>query len=183
MYYKQSTGVLLAQKSTATPQWVKWIHETAGIIHCLECLQLDGCWFTWDNAPVWPHHENCHCRLEAIDYLIVQMNASAYSDYSKFDPYLFDPNNFYKHGKNKAFESWGYSVDDAKWLQDEMERQAREKYISGEYTLGKLNIFGQRINIVIEIPRKDGSGTVTFTSGWMVEPNGKLKLNTPYGGK
>lgn len=64
-----------------------------------------------------------------------------------------------------------------------MERQAREKYISGEYTLGKLNIFGQRTNIVIEIPRKDGSGTVTFTSGWMVEPNGKLKLNTPYGGK
>lgn len=118
---------MLVQKSTATPQWVKWIHETAGIIHCLECLQLDGCWFTWDNAPVWPHHENCHCRLEAIDYLIVQMNASAYSDYSKFDPYLFDPNNFYKHGKNKAFESWGYSVDDAKWLQDEMERQAREK--------------------------------------------------------
>ena len=52
MYYKQSTGVLLVQKSTATPQWVKWIHETAGIIHCLECLQLDGCWFTWDNAPV-----------------------------------------------------------------------------------------------------------------------------------
>ena len=100
MYYKQSTGLLLVQKSTATPQWVKWIHETAGIIHCFECLQLDGCWFTWDNAPVWPHHENCHCRLEAIDYLIVQMNASAYSDYSKFDPCLFDPNNFYKHGKN-----------------------------------------------------------------------------------
>ena len=58
MYYKQSAGVLLVQKSTAIPQWVKWIHETAGIIHCLECLQLDGCWFTWDNTPVWPHHEN-----------------------------------------------------------------------------------------------------------------------------
>lgn len=64
-----------------------------------------------------------------------------------------------------------------------MERQAREKYISGEYTLGKLNIFGQRMNIVIEIPRKDGSGTATFTSGWMVKPSGKLKLNTPYRGK
>ena len=71
----------------------------------------------------------------------------------------------------------------AKWLQAEMERQAREKYISGEYELGKLNAFGQRINIVIEIPRKDKEGTVTFVSGWMVEPNGKLKLNTPYGGK
>lgn len=64
-----------------------------------------------------------------------------------------------------------------------MERQAREKYIAGEYSLGKLNLYGQRINIVIEIPRKNGLGTVTFVSGWMVEPGEKLKLNTPYGGK
>ena len=35
----------------------------------------------------------------------------------------------------------------------------------------------------IEIPRKNGIGTVTFTSGWMVEAGGKIKLNTPYGGK
>ena len=132
---------------------------------------------------MWPHHEKCHCRLEAINYLVVLMNASAYSNYRKFDPYLFDPNNFYKHGKNKAFESWGYSVDDGKWLQAEMERQAREKYTAGDYSLGKLDAWGQRINIVVEIPRKDGSGVVTFTSGWMVEPNGKIKLNTPYGGE
>ena len=132
---------------------------------------------------MWPHHEKCHCRLEAIDYLVVLMNASAYSNYRKFDPYLFDPNNFYKHGKNKAFESWGYSADDGKWLQAEMERQAREKYTSGDYSLGKLDAWGQRINIVVEIPRKDGSGVVSFTSGWMVEPNGKIKLNTPYGGE
>ena len=111
------------------------------------------------------------------------MNATAYSDYSKFDPYLFNTTGIYPHKKEKLFKQWGYTVDDAKWLQAEMERQAREKYISGEYELGKLNAFGQRINIVIEIPRKDKEGTVTFVSGWMVEPNGKLKLNTPYGGK
>lgn len=64
-----------------------------------------------------------------------------------------------------------------------MERQAREKYISGEYTLGKLDIRGQRIDIRVTIPRKDGSGDVSFITGWMVLPNGKLKLNTPYGGK
>ena len=29
----------------------------------------------------------------------------------------------------------------------------------------------------------DGSGDVSFITGWMVLPNGKLKLNTPYGGK
>jgi len=49
--------------------------------------------------------------------------------------------------------------------------------------LGKLDIRGQRINIRVTIPRKDGSGDVSFITGWMVLPNGKLKLNTPYGGK
>lgn len=183
MYQKRCSGTLLPGKSNNTPQWIKWVHVVTGFIHCPQCLQLDGCWFLRKKAPEWPHHDRCHCILEPIDYLIVLMNVSAQSNYSKFDPYLFDPNNFYRHGKNKIFESWGYTVDDAKWLQAEMERQAREKYISGEYELGKLNIFGQRINIVIEIPRKDKEETVTFISGWMVEPNGQLKLNTPYGGK
>lgn len=183
MYNKQCIGALLVQKSEDTPCWVKWVHESDGIFHCLECLQLNGCWFKRDNAPIPPHHKNCHCKLEAIDYLTVLMCASAYSNYSKFDPYLFDPNKIYKHGKNEVFESWGYTIDDAKWLQEELERQAKKKYVSGDYELGKLNAFGQRINIIIEIPRKDKDGTVRFISGWMVEPNGKIKLNTPYGGK
>lgn len=76
-----------------------------------------------------------------------------------------------------------YTVEDAKWLQTEMERQAREKYLLGEYELGKLNRYGQRINITIVIPRRDQHGMVSFTSGWMVKPNGELLLNTPYGGK
>lgn len=105
MYNKRCIGVLLVQKSDDAPQWVKWVHESAGISHCSECLKLDGCWFTKDHAPIWPHHENCHCRLETIDYLIVLTNATSQSDYSKFDPYLFDPEDFYKHGKNKMFES------------------------------------------------------------------------------
>ena len=89
----------------------------------------------------------------------------------------------YWHGKEKLFAEWGYSAEDAHWLQSEMERQAREKYVSGSYQLGNLNLFGQRINIRIEISRKDGWGTVSFISGWMVRPNGKLELTTPFGGK
>ena len=68
-------------------------------------------------------------------------------------------------------------------LQNEIEQQGLAKYLCGEYTLNKLNHNGQRINITIEIPRKDQSGTVTFTSGWMVEPKGKIRLATPYGDK
>ena len=53
-------------------------------------------------------------------------------------------------------------------------------YVAGQYELNKLNSNGQRINIIIKIPRKDKSGDVTFTTGWMVEPNGKIRLITPY---
>lgn len=183
MYYKQHKGELLIQKSTEIPQWVKWVHHVTGLMHCAECLMLDGCWFLLEKAPIWPHHEKCHCTLEAIDYLVVLMNATAKSDYSKFDPYLFNTTGLYTHTKEKLFAQWGYTVDDAMCLKTEMEHQAREKYISGEYELGKLNRFGQRINITIEIPRRDQEGMVSFTSGWMVKPNGELLLNTPYGGK
>jgi hypothetical protein len=144
---------------------------------------LDGCLFLENKTPPWPHHPNCHCTLEPVDYAVVLISVSAYSDYSKFDPYLFNTQGKYSHTKEKLFASWGYTVMDAMWLQAEMERQAMEKYRSGDYRLGTLDVFGQRLNIRIEIPRKDSHGTVSFVSGWMVLPNGKLKLNTPYGGK
>ena len=183
MYYKRCTGAILVQKSTEMPEWVQWTHHSEGKTHCEECLMLDGCWFAGDAHPPCPHHPYCHCTLELIDYALVFANAAAHSDYSKFDPYLFNTTGTYPHNKEKLFKEWGYTVDDAAWLQAEIERQAREKYIAGEYELGSLNKYGQRLDVVIEIPRKDKVGTVTFISGWMVEPNGKLKLNTPYGGK
>lgn len=182
MYYKRCTGALLARKSAGDPEWVQWTHHNEGKTHCEECLKLDGCWFLKSNAPIWPHHHYCHCTLDPIDYATVSKK-TANSEYSKFDPYLFNITGIYPHTKEKLFKMWGYTVDDAKWLQAEMERQAREKYIAGEYILGKLNKDGQRISIRIEIPRKDGSGTVSFVSGWMAQPNGQLRLITPYGGK
>lgn len=183
MYYKRSTGAFLVRKSVEIPEWVQWTHHSEGKTHCTECLMLDGCWFSRDTHPPCPHHPYCHCTLEPINYSLVLENAVANSDYSKFNPYLFNMTGTYPHNKEKLFKEWGYTVDDAKWLQAEMELQSSEKYVAGEYELGKLDIYGQRINIIIEIPRKDREGTVTFVTGWMVEPNGKLKLNTPYGGK
>lgn len=182
-YYKSWRTPIIVRKSLWDNDWVKWVHHPKGQIHCPECLQLDGCYFLRIKAPACPHHFDCHCTLDDIEYSKVEYSARATSDYRKFDPYLFNTNGLFFHGKEKLFAEWGYTVDDARWLQAEMERQAREKYLAGEYSLGKLNLFGQRINITIEIPRKNGLGAVTFVSGWMVEPGGKLKLNTPYGGK
>jgi len=92
-----------------------------GKTHCQECLMLDGCFFQQGKAPLCPHHPYCRCTLEDAEYETVLASASAYSDYSKFDPYLFDPNNSYRHGKNRAFKSWGYSISDSLWLTNEME--------------------------------------------------------------
>ena len=182
MYYKQFTGRILVQRARPDPDWIQWVHRQLSDKHSKECLTLDGCWFLRRNAPAWPHHPYCHCVLEPLDTMTVQMNASAYSDYRKFDPYLFNTRGDYTHNKEKLFQAWGYSVEDARWLQTEMERQAREKYIAGAYSLGRLNDNGQRINIRITIPRKDRSEDVSFVSGWMVYPNGKIQLTTPYGG-
>ncbi len=183
MYYKRSTGAILFRKSAEMPQWARWTHHSEGNSHCPECQKLDGCWFQENKAPPCPQYPFCHCTLDLIDPAVVMMNIVTHSNYSKYDPYLFDPENYYKHGKNKAFESWGYTITDAQWLKDEIERQAREKYASGEYTLGKLDIRGQRIHIRVTIPRKNEPGDISFITGWMVLPNGRLNLNTPYGGK
>ncbi len=162
LFYKRWRAMLATTKNFWDNYWVKWIHQPTGIIHCIECLQLDGCYFLFANVPMYPQHEKCHCSLEAVDYAVVEKNAVANSSYEKFCPYLFNTNGLYFHGKEKLFEQWGYTSEDAKWLQEEMEWQAREKYLVGEYRLGRLDVFGQRVNITIEIPKKNGVDTVTI---------------------
>lgn len=163
--------------------WINWVHNTVGFTHCFTCIRLDGCWFNSQNMPVQPLHERCHCSTEPIPYSQVLSEVKSESAYSKFDPYLFNRGSKYPHSKEKLFEKWGYTIADAKWLQKEIERQGREKYIAGDYTLGVLNHNGQRISIRISIPRKDNGGLVSFVTGWMLYHDGKIKLTTPYGGK
>ena len=165
----------------AIQPWVEWKHIPTGITHCPTCLRLDQCWFSAVDMPQLPQHEYCHCTAISVATSQIRSHAHAYSDYGKYDPYLFDPSHFYKHGKDKLCYSWGYTISDCAWLKEEIERQGLEKYVSGQYTLNKLDRNGQRINIVIEIPRKDRVGTVAFTTGWMVYPKGNIKLSTPYG--
>lgn len=164
-------------------QWVRWIHNFGGKTHCFSCLRLHGCLFNRANMPMLPLHDNCHCTVEEIPYAEVLALTKVESNFKKFDPYLFDPHDFYKHKKNLLFEKWGYTIKDAKWLQHEIEQQGREKYISGDYTLGRLDHNGQRISIRVTIPRNDCDETVSFITGWMLYPNGQVKLNTPYGGR
>jgi hypothetical protein len=64
------------------------------------------------------------------------------------------------------------------------EQQAAAKFAKGEYTLGKLDQYGQRINIEIEVRGiGDAAGkTSHMRSGWMIQSDGSIKLNTPFSG-
>lgn len=179
-------------KRLFSTNWVKWVHEgtnpaennaekstnvLVGAIskHCAICLNLNGCCFVVEKCPSKPLHPNCHCRT--IPMLI--MTASAECPIEKFSKYIFaDGNN-----KKQLFELWGYDIIDSEYLQQEFIKQARLAYAVGDYTLGMLNEYGQRINITIVLKRKNQDTQVTFRSGWPVYPNGKIILTTPYGGE
>ena len=173
-------------------KWVKWVHhgtkpaessaeKSVNVIkgvfsrHCAICLNLNGCCFVKEKCPDKPLHHNCHC--ETID--VSQITATAECSVEKFTKYIFAEGN----SKKDLFEIWGYSIIDSQYLQQEFIKQVKLAYSVGEYELGKLDKYGQRINVIIKLKRKNTNEYVSFVSGWMVYPNGKIALTTPYGGK
>lgn len=177
-----------------TTEWVMWIHDgsipansnsekilntISGTLfnHCARCLNLNGCCFVKNKCPEIPVHQNCHCYTVEIDGI----NPTTTSAIEKFTKYLFNSDK--QNTKTKLFELWGYSVLDSEFLKNELEKQAKLAYMSGNYELGKLDIFGQRITIKISLKDKLKDKIVEFNSGWMMYPDGKIVLTTPYGGK
>lgn len=143
--------------------------------HCAICLNLNGCCFVIEKCPPKPLHQNCHCYTISIP----SITATAECSIEKFTKYIFADGN----SKKQLFELWGYGILDSRYLQQEFINQAECAYSVGDYELGKIDKYGQRINIIIKLKRKDKNEYVSFISGWMVYPNGKIVLNTPYGGK
>lgn len=183
-----------AAKIFSNPCWVKWVHEGAieaknskekllnriiSILslwkHCPVCLNLNGCCFPENNMPNPQLHPNCHCRVVYVNEVFKR----AVGAIEKFEKYVFNPRIEKNKGKKQLFESWGYDIMDSEWLTEEICRQAQEKYAMGDFELGLLDKYGQRINIYVELPRKDRIGTVEFVTGWLVYPNGVIKLTTP----
>ena len=70
------------------------------------------------------------------------------------------------------------TVHDSDALKKEIEKQALLAYLTEEYELGKRDGYGQRINTVIHLKRKDTGADVSFVTGWMSYPNGELVLTT-----
>ena len=128
--------------------------------------------------PENPLHEKCHCTTLHIEKPIPYVNAKAECDIKKFKDYIFG-DKYAWNGKRQLFEILGFSKKDSQYLKEEFEKQAVKKYTESKYELHKLNTYGQRINIDIEICKHGRN--VKFTSGWMVNPKGKITNNTPLG--
>ena len=177
-----------------TNKWVQWVHfglspaETslaksinvalgATTNHCAQCRNLNGCCFVKGKHPTHPAHKYCHCKLVEIKTPPIKAECAI----EKFEKYLFHPIN--NKGKKELFESWGYSIIDSLYLQQEFVRQAQLAYSTGNYELDLLDDYGQRINIEITLERKDKDGFVMFESSWMVYLNGRIVLITPFGGR
>lgn len=181
-------------KKLFSTNWVQWIHEKSkpaetstektanaltGLIskHCGKCLNLNGCCFVKENCPTQPLHPNCHCYTINISQPDIKSECSI----EKFTNYVFVSSLI--DDKKQLFELWGYDIMDSEYLQQEFINQAKLAYSVGDYELVLLNEYGQRINIVITLKRKDKNEYVSFRSGWMVYPNGRIVLATPYGRK
>ena len=178
--------------------WVKWKHSSvpddegeqrnkirarlAELRHCEECTALSGCYFVKSLLPRKKDdgkgllHKNCHCYLSNR----VKPKFTAFCDLRKFENYVFS-DKYKDNWKNQLFKTLGFGKLDSEFLKQEFELQAKREYALGNYTLGKLDSYGQRINITIIITNKSGR-QVEFVSGWMIHSLGLITCNTPIGG-
>ena len=158
--------------------WVQWVTKIDGRTS-EDCSKLNGCCFVYRECPIplEDTHPFCRCHLERVS----KPPIAAEADIRKFTEYLFNVVD-YDDGKIELFEKWGFSIEDSDGLKDIYIQQAKEKYANGDYQLGKLNEWGQRIVIEIELTDIQGKPRHIKT-GWLAEPFGQIKLATPYAQK
>ena len=196
----EQAGVL-AKQFFESPQWGRFVHEGTKPAytsqekkenaewakannnkHCAVCLNMNGCCLPVDvieNKMKFPFHENCHCYVVPANNLEI----TAESPISKFAGYVFNEEKYSLNGKIKMFANWGYSVSDSIYLSEIFSKQAKLLFAKVNFELGRLDAYGQRIDIRVKLQRKDRFEVVSFVSGWMLYPDGRIVLTTPYGGK
>jgi len=184
-------NITIKNNSIFNNSWIEWDHMNipndpiwfrdlirmlmALLNHCLVCTALDGCYFFKNNMPKMPQHSRCDCRTKYITKQTLKNNIEAHCPIEKFTNYIFTDIQKSK-GKITIFESLGFNINDSSDLKKEFEKQAELKYLSNQYELGLLDYHGQRIKIEINLKN------ISFISGWMIKPNGKLINTTPFGG-
>ena len=181
--------------------WVKWFHwgvldeegkererkrknlEKLG--HCKECSVLSGCYFVKSRLPKKKAegdgllHPYCDCKLNGIKE--PNGKITAICPIEKFTEYIFSEKHV-NNGKLQLFrDCFGFSKEDSEYLKMEFDVQAKQKYLNGDYEIGKLDEYGQRITITITVDSATKK-SINLVTGWMVYPLGKIICTTPLGG-
>ena len=100
----------------------------------------------------------------------------------KFKEYIFsDKEKYVSNGKIQLFRDLGFTKEDSEYLKMEFDVQAKNKYLSGDYEIGRLDEYGQRINITITVNSATREN-INLVTGWMIHPLGKITCNTPLAG-
>ncbi|MBO5777456.1 MAG: hypothetical protein J6R34_03320 [Clostridia bacterium] len=180
--------------------WVKWFHwnvpDKEGLErdalrnnllvlgHCKECTVLSGCYFVKSRLPQKKAegfgllHPHCDCKANRIQK--PHRKITAICPIEKFTEYIFS----YKYADNGKLELFkkhlGFTKKNSKYLKKEFETQAMKKYLNGDYEIGKLDEFGQRINIEINVSSAK-KPSIKLITGWMVHPLGKIVCTAPLG--
>ncbi len=156
------------------PNNLRWFVRVIAVVfgHCLNCTSVSGCQFLEMKSPEYPFHPNCHCEKKQIIAPKPIYSAKAFCNINKIENYALTN----KNGKIGVFKALGFDENDAWYLKSFLEREAVNKYTKGEYELGRLDIYGQRITIMIEFNERK------FKTGWMVHPLGYIKNTTPFCG-
>ena len=102
-----------------------------------------------------------------------------YCDIRKFTEYIF-AEKYKGNGKNGLYSDLGFNIDNSEYLKSQFESQARLKYLSGDYVLGKLDVQGQRITISINL-KSSTKDDIIMKTGWIIHPLGRITCTTPVG--
>ena len=139
---------------------------------CEICVALNKTAYKIINKPEY-RHPNCRCRYEIAGNIAVTLDFPK----KKITGYMF-----VNPSKAKLIRSMGYLPEDADELYRTIAEYAIAKYEKGDYVLGKLDKYGQKINISVKCrgKREKEGRTYDFYTGWTVYPNGELKNNTPF---
>ena len=184
--FKDAAEKLLALSGTGADVWVKRINDSSKDIKmcrgqatedtqtrtCALCVALNKTIFKKNNKPEY-FHPHCKCEMKEVELKKVTLDFPM----RKITEYLL-----VHPSKSELMKSWGYTMEDAQEIYDEIAENAKMQYLNGEYRLGKFNKNGQRIEMKCTLNgKKDKAGQVySFITGWMVYPDGMLHNNTPY---
>jgi hypothetical protein len=167
--------------------------------HCVACTIVNQCWFKNENnkkpdefdyskyslseIPLSKrglYHPNCHDRKIPI-LTPAPMDITIFDLERRMD-YLFEK-------KRDWLKSLGYGIEDKKEVFTILETLSKEAYCKGDYENNpppeEKKKYGFRIRIRIRFPgKREKLGRIyPITSSYIVYPDGKLKNNTPIGGR